>query len=84
LAMCAAKPCTEGFALPVARRPCGHERQRNAHKDTPKKIKTQFSKMTQTKNRRAINFGTFSKKEFVSLGFYPVVEIVCTIHYEPH
>ncbi|MDW8346827.1 MAG: hypothetical protein RML94_07745 [Bacteroidia bacterium] len=24
---------------PVARRPCGHERQRNAHKDTPKKLK---------------------------------------------
>ncbi|MCS7076052.1 MAG: hypothetical protein NZ455_05060 [Bacteroidia bacterium] len=24
---------------PVARRPCGHERMRNAHKDTPKKLK---------------------------------------------
>ncbi|MCS7075193.1 MAG: hypothetical protein NZ455_00695 [Bacteroidia bacterium] len=24
---------------PVARRPCGHERMRNAHKGTPKKLK---------------------------------------------
>ncbi|MCS7078014.1 MAG: hypothetical protein NZ455_14980 [Bacteroidia bacterium] len=28
---------TEAIAQPAARRPCGHERKRNAHKDTPNK-----------------------------------------------
>ncbi|MDW8347232.1 MAG: hypothetical protein RML94_09770 [Bacteroidia bacterium] len=42
----ALNPTTRGWAggaqhrQPVARRPCGHESLRNAHKDTPKKQKT--------------------------------------------
>ncbi|MCS7078090.1 MAG: hypothetical protein NZ455_15365 [Bacteroidia bacterium] len=42
LAQCGAKRSTEALAKPAARRPCGHEHKRNAHKDTPKKVKLFF------------------------------------------